>query len=267
MRDRSTSFLFSFALSLCRFLSDRFQISFFSGSKWKINELSCIFKYRQMANSNPRNRFSFLDLAHPQFWTMLVEYSELTVTLAKLSSFNWFRDKILFRGKLICIFSDDVYDSMGKNLFLSSIATASISKWFSSKNWSWTSWKVSRSTGKKEENCFVFVIRCLSGGRMYDLWESLLLESEIESQVRQKRKEHLHLIFFLQVIKKISVSDGKRDQQPNGDIYECQKSTISHFLWTKTKSQWDCSNELRNSSRCEKIQVKCDPSGRSFLLS
>jgi hypothetical protein len=29
-------------------------------------------------------------------------------------------------------------------------------------------------------------IRCHLGGMMYDLWESLLLESEIESQVNRK---------------------------------------------------------------------------------
>jgi hypothetical protein len=31
----------------------------------------------------------------------------------------------------------------------------------------------------------LFFIRCHLGGMMYDLWESLLLESELESQVEK----------------------------------------------------------------------------------
>jgi hypothetical protein len=43
--------------------------------------------------------------------------------------------------------------------------------------------------GKYEAFCLMeklFLFRCHLGGMMYDLWESLLLESELESQVNRK---------------------------------------------------------------------------------
>ncbi len=37
-----------------------------------------------MAN-NTRRRISFVDLAHPQVWHKLLEYTEVTIALSKLS--------------------------------------------------------------------------------------------------------------------------------------------------------------------------------------
>jgi hypothetical protein len=37
-----------------------------------------------MAN-NTRRRLSFVDFAHPQVWHKLLEYTEVTIDLAKLS--------------------------------------------------------------------------------------------------------------------------------------------------------------------------------------
>jgi hypothetical protein len=42
---------------------------------------------------------------------------------------------------------------------------------------------------------YFFLFRCHLGGMMYDLWESLLLESELESQVNRKRKKKPRRIF------------------------------------------------------------------------
>lgn len=35
--------------------------------------------------SNTRRRVSFVDFAHPQVWHKLLEYTEVTISLAKLS--------------------------------------------------------------------------------------------------------------------------------------------------------------------------------------
>jgi hypothetical protein len=40
-----------------------------------------------MATNSNRRRLSFIDFAHPQVWHKLLEYSEMTIELTKLSSF------------------------------------------------------------------------------------------------------------------------------------------------------------------------------------
>lgn len=48
------------------------------------NQLDSLFRLKKMAN-NSRRRLSFVDLAHPQVWHKLLEYTEVTIALAKLS--------------------------------------------------------------------------------------------------------------------------------------------------------------------------------------
>ncbi|CAF1223630.1 unnamed protein product [Rotaria sp. Silwood1] len=100
-----------------------------------------------MANAT-RRRLSFVDLAHPQVWHKLVEYTEVTIAFAKLiTDFNnqWAKICLLTSSQLQQLVID-----------------------FRRKT-------ESEIRGK-----------CHLGGMMYDLWESLLLESEIESQSLKK---------------------------------------------------------------------------------
>ncbi|CAF3334165.1 unnamed protein product [Rotaria sp. Silwood2] len=95
-----------------------------------------------------RRRFSFVDLAHPQVWHKLVEYTEVTIAFAKLiTDFNnqWAK---------ICL----VASSQLHQLVI--------------------------DFRRKTES--EIRVKCHLGGMMYDLWESLLLESEIESQSLKK---------------------------------------------------------------------------------
>ncbi|CAF1352372.1 unnamed protein product [Rotaria sordida] len=100
-----------------------------------------------MANTT-RRRLSFVDLAHPQVWHKLVEYTEVTIAFAKLIT--------------------DFNNQWAKICFLASSQLHQLVIDFR----------------RKTEN--EIRGKCHLGGRMYDLWESLLLESEIESQSLKK---------------------------------------------------------------------------------
>ena len=58
-----------------------------------------------MASNNPRRRLSFVDFAHPQVWHKLIEYSEMTIALTKLSSS--LRNLLISHDLLYS--SDDIY--------------------------------------------------------------------------------------------------------------------------------------------------------------
>ncbi|CAM4758221.1 unnamed protein product [Rotaria magnacalcarata] len=98
--------------------------------------------------SNSRRRLSFVDFSHPQVWHKLVEYTEVTISLAKLiTDFTnqWAKICLGTSGQLQQLVND-----------------------FRKKT-------SSEVRGK-----------CQLGGMMYDIWESLLLESEIEAQSLQQ---------------------------------------------------------------------------------
>jgi hypothetical protein len=80
-------------------------------------------------NSSSRRRVSFVDFAHPQVWHKLVEYSEATITLTKLSLFRQRRAKVsdlMLVCFSFCLSSQQFHQSMGENLFLGRFSTASI---------------------------------------------------------------------------------------------------------------------------------------------
>ncbi|CAF3572491.1 unnamed protein product [Rotaria socialis] len=98
--------------------------------------------------SNSRRRFSFLDFSHPQVWHKLVEYTEVTISLAQLiTDFTnqWAR---------ICLGTSAQLQQLVNDF-------------------------------RKKTHSEVRA-KCQLGGMMYDIWESLLLESEIEAQSLQK---------------------------------------------------------------------------------
>lgn len=45
-----------------------------------------VFQIKSMANSSNRRRLSFVDFTHPQAWHKLIEYTDVTLTFAKLST-------------------------------------------------------------------------------------------------------------------------------------------------------------------------------------
>ena len=45
--------------------------------------------------SNARRRLSFVDLSHPEVWQKLLEYTEVTIALTKLSTYKEFSIFIL----------------------------------------------------------------------------------------------------------------------------------------------------------------------------
>ena len=105
--------------------------------------------------------------------------------------------------------------------------------------------------------------RCPLGGRMYDLWESLLLESELESQVTRHFLNVsfvvMHFSLFCQVLEENGVSDGKRDLYTIGELCDEQDTSIirqqrpsSRSGWTLEDESWDSS---RSTSKAEKESV------------
>ncbi|UJR36286.1 hypothetical protein I4U23_029015 [Adineta vaga] len=100
-----------------------------------------------MAN-NARRRLSFVDFAPPQAWHKLIEYTQVTIAFSKLIT--------------------DFTNQWAKICFLASSQLHQLVIDFRKRT-------ETEIRGK-----------CQLGGRMYDLWESLLLESELESQSLKK---------------------------------------------------------------------------------
>ncbi|CAF2400060.1 unnamed protein product [Rotaria sp. Silwood2] len=100
-----------------------------------------------MANST-RRRLSFVDFPDPQVWHKLIEYAEVTIAFTKLIT--------------------DFTNQSAKIWFLASSQLHQLVSDFRRK----TEIEIRE--------------RCHLGGMMYDLWESLLLESELESQSLKK---------------------------------------------------------------------------------
>ncbi|CAF0922143.1 unnamed protein product [Rotaria sp. Silwood1] len=100
-----------------------------------------------MANST-RRRLSFVDFPDPQVWHKLIEYAEVTITFTKLIT--------------------DFTNQWAKICFLASSQLHQLVNDFRKK-----------TEIEIREKCHL-------GGMMYDLWESLLLESELESQSLKK---------------------------------------------------------------------------------
>ncbi|CAF1008539.1 unnamed protein product [Adineta steineri] len=98
--------------------------------------------------SNSRRRLSFVDFAHPQAWHKLIEYAQVTIAFTKLIT--------------------DFTNQWAKICFLASSQLHQLVIDFRKKT-------ETEIRGK-----------CQLGGMMYDLWESLLLESELESQSLKK---------------------------------------------------------------------------------
>jgi len=76
---------------------------------------------------------------------------------------------------------------MGEDMLCSLCPITTISEGFSKKNRSRNSWKVISNNFASKIRLIFPCHRCHLGGMMYDLWESLLLESEIESKVNEKK--------------------------------------------------------------------------------
>ncbi|UJR09808.1 hypothetical protein I4U23_014034 [Adineta vaga] len=100
-----------------------------------------------MAN-NSRRRLSFVDLSHPQVWNKLLQYTEVTIALTKL-----------------------IADFANQWMKICSLASSQLHQ-------------LVNDFRKKTET--EIRAKCYVGGMMYDLWESLLLETEIESQSLKK---------------------------------------------------------------------------------
>ncbi|CAF1421947.1 unnamed protein product [Adineta steineri] len=100
-----------------------------------------------MANST-RRHVSYVDLSHPQEWTKLLEYAEVTIALTKL-----------------------VADFSNQWAKICSLASSQLHQ-------------LVNDFRKKTEN--EIRAKCHLNGMMYDLWESLLLETDIESQSLKK---------------------------------------------------------------------------------
>ncbi|CAF0940712.1 unnamed protein product [Rotaria sordida] len=98
--------------------------------------------------SSSRRRLSFVDFPDPQVWHKLIEYAEVTITFTKLIT--------------------DFTNQWAKICFLASSQLHQLVSDFRKKT----------ETEIRD--------KCHLRGRMYDLWESLLLESELESQSLKK---------------------------------------------------------------------------------
>ena len=140
-----------------------------------------------MANSN-RRRLSFVDFAHPQVWHKLLEYAEVTIAFTKLSqSTKWLKEGIdvlqsrLFLWTLVTDFTNQ----WAKICFLASSQLHHLVMEFRKKTETEIRGKYvfQMSADRSHEMLRLIRTRCHLGGMMYDLWESLLLESELESQV------------------------------------------------------------------------------------
>ncbi|CAF1684359.1 unnamed protein product, partial [Adineta ricciae] len=100
-----------------------------------------------MAN-NTRRRLSFVDMSHPQVWNKLLQYTEVTIALTKLIA------DFTNQWTKICLLASSQLHQLVADF------------------------------RKKTES--EIRAKCHVGGMMYDLWESLLLETDIESQSLKK---------------------------------------------------------------------------------
>lgn len=101
------------------------------------------------SNNGSRRRVSFVDFAHPQVWHKLVEYSEATITLTKLSPFRQRRQKgsdLMLACFFFCLSSQQFQQSMGENLFLGRLPIAPIDEWVPQANRAGNPWKVIRTS-------------------------------------------------------------------------------------------------------------------------
>ncbi|CAF3809547.1 unnamed protein product [Rotaria magnacalcarata] len=139
-----------------------------------------------MANSN-RRRISFVDFSHPQVWHKLIEYAEVTIAFTKLIT--------------------DFTNQWAKICFLASSQLHQLVAEFR------------RKTESEIRD------KCHLGGMMYDLWESLLLESELESQSVKKmaclmEKEICAPLTSFVTNKNVELTINKQHRRDLNDILE-----------------------------------------------
>ena len=175
-----------------------------------------------------RHRASFVDFAHPQVWHKLVEYSEVTITLTKLSLFRQRRPGSLPERASLSLVSNFT-NQWAKICFLAASQLHQLMSEFRKK----TDLEIRGKYGERAERVIDLLrisTRCPLGGRMYDLWESLLLESELESQVNRSCAEDMAIFcsFSCQVFEEDGVSNGEGDLHTVGELYNGQDTSISH---------------------------------------
>ncbi|CAF1527991.1 unnamed protein product [Adineta ricciae] len=157
--------------------------------------------------ANSRRRLSFVDFAPPQAWHKLIEYTQVTIAFTKLIT--------------------DFTNQWAKICFLASSQLHQLVIDFRKK----TEMEI---RGKFQ-----------LGGRMYDLWESLLLETELESQALKKmaclmEKEIAGQLGCFTTSKSIQLSINKQCRNDLNDIVNKSHEIVQKLQEDYAKIYEEC---------------------------